>query len=114
MLNLQVACALQAAAAVAQSSSQQTSPVASHAPEPVAAGVAQMVLDPETGQYIVDPNSINMQAQPREQYSRRANNEEILINSMSHMRREASTRWTPEETEEFYSVSSTAPVCCCW
>lgn len=72
-----------------------------------------MVLDPETGQLVIDPNSLTMQAQAPVQYVRRDDNDDVLINSMSHMRREASTRWTPEETEEFYVVSYAVIMCCC-
>ena len=99
------------AAAAAQSGSQQSSPSTSIVQqEPPTAGVAQMVVDPETGELVIDPNSLTMQAQAPVQFVRREDNDDVLINSMSHMKREATTRWSPEETEEWYLVSSIVSV----
>lgn len=94
-------------AAAALNNSQDPTPAHTPEPELPTSGVAQMIVDPETGQLIIDPASLTMQAQAPMQYLRREDNDDVLVNSMSHMRREPNTRWTPEETEEFYAVSST-------
>lgn len=106
-------CVFMQAKAAAQSGSQQSSPSSSVVQqEPPTGGVAQMVVDPDTGELVIDPKSLTMQAQAPVQLVRREDNEDVLINSMSHMKREASTRWSPEETEEWYSVSIIVSVCC--
>lgn len=71
-----------------------------------------MILDEETGQLVLDQSSLTMQAQPREEYLRREDGHHDTVNSMSYMKRETASRWSPEETDEFYAVSaSLSPVC---
>lgn len=92
-------------AAAAQANSQQTSPAAPSDRQPEVGGGPRVWINPETGRTEIDPNSVRAQAQGPVQYIRREDNDDVLINSMSHMQRETSKRWTPEETEEFYLVS---------
>lgn len=66
-----------------------------------------MILDEETGQLVLDRASLTMQAQPRQEYTRREEGQHDIVNSQSYMKRENTARWSPEETEEFYSVRVT-------
>ena len=63
-----------------------------------------MILDEETGQLVLDPNSLTLQAQAPEEYTRREEGDHDVVNSMTYMKKEAATRWSAEETEEFYAV----------
>lgn len=77
--------------------------------EPETVGAPQMILDEETGQLVLDRSSLTIQAQPREEYTRREEGQHDTINSQSYMKRENTARWSPEETEEFYAVGSQTP-----
>ena len=111
-LHLDLDSDVQEAAGLGQSSAsrQRTSqPVQA---EQSSAGAPQMILDEETGQLVLDQSSLTMQAQPREEYLRREDGHHDTVNSMSYMKRETASRWSPEETDEFYAVSaSLSPVC---
>lgn len=96
--------ALQAAAAMEQASASRPQPSQAIHLESEAIGAPQMILDEETGQLVLDPSSLTMQAQPRQEYTRREEGQHDIVNSQSYMKRENTARWSPEETEEFYSV----------
>lgn len=65
-----------------------------------------MIVDPETGKLVLDKSSLTVQAQPREEYVRREEGHHDLINSQTYLKRCATNKWTPEETDEFWAVSS--------
>lgn len=65
-----------------------------------------MIVDPETGRLVLDKASLTVQAQPREEYVRRDEGHHDLINSQTYLKRGATNKWTPEETDEFWAVSS--------
>lgn len=67
-----------------------------------AGGTIQVQVD-EHGGIIVDNASRTVQAPP-EEFIRREDGEYDVINSMTYMKREASSRWSAEETEEFYAA----------
>ncbi len=98
---------LQAAAAMGQASASRSQPSQASQPESEAIGAPQMILDEETGQLVLDRASLTMQAQPRQEYTRREEGQHDIVNSQSYMKRENTARWSPEETEEFYSVRVT-------
>ena len=100
----------QAAAAMGQGSvGRQQQPSRAPQPQLETAGAPQMILDEETGQLVLDRSSLTMQAQPREEYTRREEGQHDTVNSQSYMKRENTARWSPEETEEFYAVGSQTP-----
>lgn len=96
--------AAKAAAAMGQASASRPQPSQASQPEPEAIGAPQMILDEETGQLVLDRASLTMQAQPRQEYTRREEGQHDIVNSQSYMKRENTARWSPEETEEFYSA----------
>lgn len=103
------ACWLQDAAAIGQgassSSGRQQAPPPPD-PEPDTTGAPQMIVDPETGNLVLDKASLTVQAQPREEYVRRDEGHHDLVNSQTYLKRGATNKWTPEETDEFWAVSS--------
>ncbi|KAA6427853.1 MAG: hypothetical protein FRX49_02516 [Trebouxia sp. A1-2] len=96
--------AAKAAAAMEQASASRPQPSQAIHLESEAIGAPQMILDEETGQLVLDPSSLTMQAQPRQEYTRREEGQHDIVNSQSYMKRENTARWSPEETEEFYSA----------
>ncbi|KAL3149235.1 Transcription factor TFIIIB component B, variant 2 [Trebouxia sp. C0010 RCD-2024] len=91
------------AAAAGQGSSgcQQAAPPPT--PEPVSIAAPQMIVDPETGNLVLDKASLTVQAQPREEYVRREEGHHDLVNSQTYLKRGATNKWTPEETDEFWA-----------
>lgn len=67
-----------------------------------------MIVDPETGNLVLDKASLTVQAQPREEYVRREEGHHDLVNSQTYLKRGATNKWTPEETDEFWAVSHSA------
>ena len=65
-----------------------------------------MIVDPETGRLVLDKASLTVQAQPREEYVRREEGHHDLVNSQTYLKRCATNKWSPEETEEFWAVSA--------
>ena len=104
-----LACPLQEAAAIGQggpsSSGRQQAP-APPTPEPESTGAPQMIVDPETGRLVLDKASLTVQAQPHQEYVRRDEGHHDLVNSQTYLKRGATNKWTPEETDEFWAVSS--------
>ena len=98
---------MQEAAGIGQASGsrQQAQKSAQHQPAPTPVGAPQMILDEATGQLVLDPNSLTLQAQAPEEYTRREEGDHDVVNSMTYMKKEQATRWSAEETEEFYAVS---------
>lgn len=96
---------LQDAAAVGQGSSGRQQAPPPPTPEPVSTGAPQMIVDPETGNLVLDRASLTVQAQPREEYVRREEGLHDLVNSQTYLKRGATNKWTPEETDEFWAVS---------
>lgn len=96
--------AAKAAAAMGQASASKPQPSQGSQPESEAIGAPQMILDEETGQLVLDRSSLTMQAQPRQEYTRREEGQHDIVNSQSYMKRENTARWSPEETDEFYSA----------
>ena len=100
---------LQDAAAIGQGGSsssgrQQAPPPPS--PELESTGAPQMIVDPETGRLVLDKASLTVQAQPHEEYVRRDEGQHDLVNSQTYLKRGATNKWTAEETDEFWAVSS--------
>ena len=72
--------------------------------EPAGTGTLQVQVD-EHGGIILDNASRTVQVRQPEDFIRREDGDYDVINSMTYMKREASSRWSAEETEEFYAVS---------
>jgi hypothetical protein len=58
------------------------------------------------GRIVVNRQSLTVQAQEREQYTRVVNEDYNRLNSMTYMNRISNERWTTEDTELFYKALS--------
>jgi len=72
--------------------------------QPRAGGLAPQVQVVD-GRIVVNRQSLTVQAQEKQEYTRIVTEDNARLNSMTYMNRISNERWSVEDTELFYRVS---------